>query len=60
MLVYYRFMIMLRFLFILSFLSLIIGYDYALLHCLNKDLFFIMLTSHIQQYSIYMLLSIAE
>jgi hypothetical protein len=55
MLVYCKFMIMLRFYLFYHDLSLIIGHGYVLQHCLNKDQFFIMLTSYIRQCPVYML-----
>jgi hypothetical protein len=53
-------MIMLRFYLFHHDLFLIIGHGYVMQCSLNKDRFFIMLTSRIRQHSNYMLLSIAE
>jgi hypothetical protein len=45
---------MLRFYLFYHDLSLTIGRGYVLQRCLNKDRFFIMLTSYIQQCPVYM------
>jgi hypothetical protein len=55
MLVYCKFTIMLCFYLFYHDLSLIIGHDYVMQCCLNKNQFFIMFTSYIRQYSVYML-----
>jgi hypothetical protein len=47
-------MIMLRFYLFHHDLSLIIGHGYVLQHCLNKDRFFVMLTSYIRLFLVYM------
>jgi hypothetical protein len=47
-------MIVLRFYLFYYDLSLIIGHDYVLQCCFNKDRFFIMLTSCILLYPVYM------
>jgi hypothetical protein len=48
-------MIMLQFYLFHHDLSLIIGHGYMLQRCLNKDRFFVMLTSYIRLFLVYML-----